>query len=180
MDPLNMCGIKRVSSTLAKEWIKECNVCFITFTPQDMQTREICGIPQYHLPKPNNIQSEKNLEYFESFIKENKIDVLLHQHSNIDEFTELCVKVKKLTNVKLVTVRHFAITHNNDTIKHSFFIKNRLNKHPLVYLKELLFFIKFHLFKKRENTETDKKRFRYIIHNSDKLILLSNTSVDEV
>ena len=180
MDPLNMCGIKRVSSILAKEWIKECNVCFIAFTPKEKQIKEISGIPQFHFPEPNNILSEKNQEYFVSFIKEFKIDVLLHQQSDIDEFTELCVKVKELTNVKLVTTRHFAITHNNDTIKHSFFIKHRLNKSPLTYLKEFLLFIRFHLYKKRKNTETDKKRFRYIINNSDKFVLLSNHFVNEI
>ena len=180
MEPLNMCGIKRVSSILAKEWIKECNVCFMTFTPEDKQIREICGIPQYHFPEPNDILSEKNVEYFISFIKETETDIILHQHSNIDEFTELCIKVKELTNVKLVTVRHFAITHNNDTIRRAFFIKNKLDKSPLAYLKDVLFFIRFHMYKKRKNTEVEKRQLSFIIDNSDKFVLLSNNFVDEI
>ena len=180
MDPLNMCGIKRVSSILAKEWAKEYNVRFITFSPKEKQIKEICGIRQFHFPEPYNILSEKNIEYFISFIKETKTDIILHQHSNIDEFTDLCVRAKEVTNVKLVTVRHFAITHDNDIIKHSFFIKNRLKKSPLAYLKEFLLFIRFHLYKRRKNSETDKKRFSFIINNSDKFVLLSNNFVDEI
>ena len=55
MEPRYICGIKKVSATLAKEWIQEHNVYFLAFQPLDNLVNEISGIPQYHLPEPNDI-----------------------------------------------------------------------------------------------------------------------------
>lgn len=180
MEPQNICGIKRVSSILAKEWNKEHNVYFIAFSPSDYQIKKIDKTPQHHFPVPENILDKKNLDFFKSFIKENKIDIILHQHSENQPFTELCFKVKEQTGVKLITTRHLAINHNEDITKHAFFIKYKLQKSPIAWLKDLLFFIRYYLYKGRRNIKNDNRLYKHIISNSDKFVLLSDSFVKEL
>ncbi len=179
-DPQFIGGIKRVSSILAKEWIKECGVCFLCISPADNQIKDICGIPQYHLPEDVNIVSDKNLDYFVRFINEKKIDIILHQHSENKAFTELCVRAKQNTKAKLVTTRHFAITHNDDSHRRAFFIKYKLQASPTAWLKDLLFFSKYHLYKRWKCIKEDKQLYEYLIKNSDKFVLLSKKIIKDL
>lgn len=170
-------GIKRVSSILAKEWIKECNVCFLAFSPKDNQVKEIEGIPQYHFPLPENILVEENVDYFTKFIKKHNIDIILHQHSDNVQFTELCIRVAKKENIKLITSLHFAITHKNDIAKRAMFIKYKLGASPIAWIKDFVLFIKFHLYTKHKNTQEDNLVYRNLIEHSSKLVLLSPTFI---
>lgn len=173
-------GIKRVSSILAKEWIKSNNVYFLGISPVDNQIKEICGIPQTHMPVPGEINSDKNLDFFIRFVNENKIDIILHQHSDNLSFTELCINVKKQTGIKLITTRHFAISHNEDITKHAFFIKYKLQKSPIAWLKDFLFFIKYYIYKGKCNIISENRFYKYLISNSDKFVLLSDSFVEEL
>ncbi len=175
--PQFTCGIKRVSSTLAKEWDKDCNVYFITISPIDEQFKEMNGIPQFHLPEPNNVLSKKNFEFFTTFIREKKIDIILNQHSENIDFTKLCAQVAKMMNIKLVSTLHFSITHKNDTIKNAFFIKYKLGNSPIAWLKDFIIFIKFHLYTKHKNIKEDCRLYRNLIESSSKIILQSKTHI---
>ena len=177
MVPLYICGIKRVSSHLAKKWAEICNVCFITFSPLDHQIKEINGIPQYHFPNPQNILANENVDYFNTFIKEHEIDIILHQHSENREFTELCIRVSQNENIKLVTILHFAITHKNDIAKKAMFIKHKLGTSPIAWIKDAIFFLKYHLCIKYRNTREDRFLYRNLIENSSRLVLLSPTFI---
>lgn len=170
-------GIKRVSSILAKEWIKECDVCFLAFSPKDNQVKEIDGIPQNHFPIPENVLANENVDYFTTFVRENKIDIILHQHSENAQFTELCIRVANKENIKLITSLHFAITHKNDIAKRAMFIKYKLGASPIAWIKDFVLFIKFHLYTKHKNTQEDNLVYRNLIEHSSKLVLLSPTFI---
>lgn len=173
-------GIKRVSSILAEEWVKDCNVYFMAISPTDNQVKDICGIKQCHLPVPEDILSEKNLHFFIDFVKEKSIDIILHQHSESQPFTELCIKVKKNTGAKLITTRHFAITHEIDIINNSFFIKHKLKISPIAWIKDFIFFHKYYLLKKRRIIKQNYLSYKFIIENSDRFVLLCNSYIKEL
>ena len=177
MAPQYICGIKRVSSHLAKKWSETCNVYFVTFSPQNNQIKEIDGIPQYHFPNSQEILTNENIDYFTAFVKKNNIDIILHQHSDIADFTELCAKVANKEKIKLVCTLHFAITHKNDITKESFFIKYKLGKSPSAWVKDLLLFTKFHLHTKHKNKKEDSRLYHNLINKSSKLVLLSPSYV---
>ena len=170
-------GIKRVSSILAKEWVKECNVYFLAFSPRDNQVKNIEGIPQYHFPIPEDILAKENADFFTTFVRENKIDIVLHQHCDNTQFTELCINVIKKESIKLITTLHFSINHKNDSAKKAFFIKYKLGKSLIVWIKDSLFFIKYHLYTKHKNTKEDHIAYQKLIENSSKLVLLSPTFI---
>lgn len=177
MEPRYICGIKRVSSHLAKKWSKVCNVCFITFSPRNKQIKEIGGILQYHFPNPQNILADENIDYFTAFVRNNNIDIILHQHCDIPDFTELCARVAGKERIKLVSTLHFAPTHKNDIARKSFFIKYRLGKSPIAWIKDLLLFSKYHLYTKHKNTREDNRNYRNLINHSDKFVLLSTSYI---
>lgn len=170
-------GIKRVSSILAKEWIRECDVCFLAFSPKDNQIKEINGISQYHFPIPENILAEENIDYFTAFVRNNNIDIILHQHCDIPDFTELCARVAGKEKIKLVSTLHFAPTHKNDIARKSFFIKYKLGKSPIAWIKDLLLFSKYHLYTKHKNIREDNRNCRSLINHSDKFVLLSTSYI---
>ena len=170
-------GIKRVSSILAKEWIKVCNVYFLAFSPKDNQVKDIEGIPQYHFPVPEDILANENVDYFTKFVKENKVDIILHQHSDNAQFTELCIRVSQNENIKLITTLHFSITHKNDIAKKVMFIKYKLGASPVAWIKDAIFFFKYHLYIKSQNTREDCFLYRNLIENSSRLVLLSPTFI---
>ncbi len=173
MEPQYICGIKRVSSCLAKKWLETCNVCFITFSPQNNQIKEIEGIPQYHFPNPQDILANENIDYFNTLVEKNNIDIILHQHCNIPEFTELCANVAERKNVKLISTLHFAPTHKNDIAKNIFFIRYKLNKSLIAWIKDLLLFSKYHTYTKHKNRKEDCRIYHDLIKKSSKLVLLS-------
>ena len=177
MEPQYMCGIKRVSSTLANEWIKEYNVYFITFSPVDNQIKEVNGIQQFHFPVSEDILAKENVDYFTTFVKEKKIDIILHQHCDVQEFTELCIRVAQKENVKLVTTLHFSITHKNDIAKRNFLIKHKLGKSVINWIKDFAFLCKYHLYKKYKNEKEYYRLYKNLISNSDKFVLLSTNYI---
>ncbi len=173
-------GIKRVSSILAKEWVNECNIYFIAVSPSNNKVFEIKGIPQFHLPEYQNILSIQNVEFFTAFIEERGIDIILHQHSECETLTELCTIVKKKTGTKLVITRHFAVTYNNDILRHSFFNKYKLQQSMTAWLKDFALFLKFHLIKGKKNIKKGNAMFRLFIDNSDKFVLLSKSHIKDL
>ena len=170
-------GIKRVSSILAKEWIKGCNVYFLAFSHKNNQIKHIEGIPQYHFPVPEDILANDNVDYFTKFVKENKVDIILHQHSDNALFTELCIRISQNENIKLITTLHFSITHKNDIAKKAMFIKHKLGASPIAWIKDAIFFLKYHLCIKYRNTRKDRFLYRNLIENSSRLVLLSPTFI---
>lgn len=179
-NPKFACGIKRVSSTLAKEWSKKCNVYFIGISPIDQQFKEMSGIQQFHLPNPDNILSENNIKFLVTFVKDKEIDIILNQNSENFHITQLCAKVTQETGVKLVSTVHFSITHKHDTIKEAFFIKYKLGKAPIAWLKDLIFYAKFHLYTKHKNNKEDYLLYRHLIDCSSKVVLLSPTFIPQL
>lgn len=180
MVPQYICGIKRVSSHLAKKWSETYNVYFVAFSPQNNQIKEIEGIPQYHFPNPQNILADENLDYFTAFIKKNNIDIILHQHCDIVDFTELCVKVAQRKKIKLVNTLHFAPTHKNDVLKESFFIRYKLGKSPCAWIKDLILYSKYHLYAKHKNNKENSRLYHDLIKKSSRLVLLSPSYVHNI
>lgn len=176
-NPLFTCGIKRVSSILAKEWSKTCNVFFIAIAPIDKRFKEMNGIPQFHLPEPDNILSDANLDFFTTFVKEKNIDIILNQHSENIHITNLCAQVAKKTDAKIVSTVHFSITHKHDTIKEAFFIKYKLGKSPIAWLKDFGIFVKYHLYTRHKNNKEDCLLYRNLFDSSSKIVLLSPTFI---
>ena len=68
-------------------------------------------------------------------------------------------------------------TYKNDTAKNALFIKYKLGKSPIAWIKDFILFIKFHFYTKYKNTKEENLVYCKLIEHSSKLVLLSPTFI---
>ena len=169
-------GVKRVSSILGNEWKKEGHVVqFMTYlSGSDLRFDNIEGIVQCFLPNNSVIVCSENFDYFVQIVRENKIDIILHQFTDSEELTRLCAKVKKETGVKLISTLHFSITHLNDIAKEMFFVKYRLGSNLINYLRDVLLWGNYWLRNRRKIAKENRRKLLNAYNLSDKVVVLSD------
>lgn len=174
--PKFICGVKSVSSILGKEWQKEGHsVQFMTFIcNSDLRLPDILGIKQTIFPNLDVIDCVENQQYFIKYVKDNKIEVILHQFADSEELTRLCAKVKKETGVKLISTLHFSITHLNDIAKEMFFVKYRLGSNPINYLCDTLLWGNYWLRNRKKIAKENRRKLLNAYNLSDKVVVLSD------
>lgn len=172
-------GVKRVSSILGNEWKKGWDVVqFMTYlSGSDLRFDNIEGIVQCFLPNNSVIDCSENIAYFVEYVRENKIDIILHQFADSEELTRLCAKVKKETGVKLISTLHFSITHLNDIAREMFFVKYRLGNNPINYLRDLLLWGNYWLRNRRKISKENRRKLLEAYLCSDKVMLLSENYI---
>ena len=172
-------GVKRVSAILAKQWIEcGCNVRFLCYTAgSDMRFGEIEGIKQDFLPNGNVIDCEENVEFFVNYVKEQNIDIVINQFVDSFEMTRLCVKVKELTSVKLISSLHFSVNSLNDIAKEMFFVKYRLGNNPINYLKDAVLWCNYWLRGRRRIASENRQKLLEAYQGSDRVMLLSENYI---
>lgn len=172
-------GVKRVSSILGNEWKKGGDVVqFMTYlSGSDLRFDNIEGIVQNFLPNNRVIDCTENFDYFVQIVRENKIDIILHQFADSEELTRLCAKVKKETGVKLISTLHFSITHLNDIAKEMFFVKYRLGSNPINYLRDVLLWGNYWLRNRKKIAKENRQKLLEAYQCSDKVMLLSENYI---
>lgn len=172
-------GVKRVSSILGNEWKKEGHVVqFMTYlSGSDLRFDNIEGLVQNFLPNNRVIDCTENFDYFVQIVRENKIDIILHQFADSEELTRLCAKVKKETGVKLISTLHFSITHLNDIAKEMFFVKYRLGSNPINYLRDVLLWGNYWLRNRKKIAKENRQKLLEAYQCSDKVMLLSENYI---
>lgn len=169
-------GIRSVSLILADLLQNKRNsICFVSLKSESSDYGN-GSKSQYILPIFDVVCSDENIEYFANFIIENKIDILINQHADNWMETQLCVKVKELTGVKLISALHFSPKHDIDVVNNSFFIKYKLNSIKDYILNFLLWF-RWWVYKRNIVYRNLCESLRYCYDNSDKLVLLSERHI---
>ena len=168
-------GIKRVCVSLSPQWILQgINVCFLCVGDRKKMFDSVAGIPQVHLPEPDDLSSSVNKVFLRRFIQERSIDILFNPFMDCKEATRLCFEVSKSCNVKLVTAWHFSPTHFIDIVDNSFFIRYKNGNTLRRYLIDSLLWIKWKLWNRPKTLHTWSKYFDECIKNSDAMVFLSN------
>ncbi|WP_295937766.1 glycosyltransferase [uncultured Alistipes sp.] len=175
-------GIRRVSAILGNEWRAAGHtVCLLSFCTSTLRLDRVESLPQYFLPDTGRINSPGNLAFFADFVSRGSIDIVLNQFGGDAEMSELCRGVRHLTQVKLVSALHFAVTHQEDVAKSAFFALLKM-RYPLTgkgrlktFADEILFYVNYRLRGKRLR----KRRFRETVVRSydasDAFVLLSGS-----
>lgn len=169
----NYGGLDRVTEILTDYFTKqEIKVYYLSFTKRP----EADGERQYYLPDSYNFSSKENISYYNRFLKEKKIDVLINQEGNVNIWLPCALENKLI----YLTVLHFAPNYIPD-----YYFKNRISKLNLpVYLKKtletlvcktiinkcLLNYLRFKL----------KRNYQFHLRNCDRFILLSDRFKSEM
>lgn len=175
-------GIKRVTSILAKEWIKMGNnVLYLTFCNNvkryDPKYNSFEGINQFFISNNENIESELNLEN----IKKNKINtfstIILNPHVEDEILAKFSIFLKNKLKAKLVQALHFHPNFEDDIIKKSFFSNYRfkgLNPLKQSFIDSLLS-LRYYIYGREKKLNSQSEYLTYIYNSSDTFIALSDS-----
>lgn len=116
-------GIAQVTQSLGEEFVSEGhNVYFLSA----LNTVSSDNVKQYYLPV-QLIKSKKNEEYFQSFLKTYKIDVIINQNGTSPKSNEAIIWGEK-ANIPVITV-----LHNSLFGIYGIHQKKLLRFHPVIY-----------------------------------------------
>lgn len=172
-------GVERVSSILAHEWEQMgISVIFLSQSQTQSEVNYSPIVKQYYLPNSDVVFSPANTEYAIEVLRENKIDVILNQSSNHDEFSHFLTYLKEILNLKLVSSYHYAPLCNITAQQNNFFILSKMGFRPSQIILHCISSILFFLFKKNRMHCQEKHYYSQLYHNSDAIVVLSKHYLD--
>jgi glycosyltransferase involved in cell wall biosynthesis len=162
----NYGGLDRVTEILADYFT--CQGASVYYLSQLRRT-DIANERQYFLPNRNKLKSKENIEYYNRFLQEKNIDILINQEGNVN--ISLPIVNKKILYITTLHFNPDYITDNHferkfQTSFYPVFVKNILlalfrvafvKKAALVYLRNKL-----------------SRNYQFHIKNSDAFVLLSD------
>ncbi len=167
-------GVERVSSLLARQWrAAGADVTFLAQYHGNGPEEYEPEAPQLFLPRPDSALAPENVEYFASIVRDNNIDILLNQAANIPDFTELCVRVREITGVRLVSVLHFSPDVRLSIMKANFFVRIKLGRSVKAWAGALLLWAYYKLYKFRLMRKEEGAAYSRLYEGSDAVVLLS-------
>lgn len=142
------------------------NLFYMAYTP----TLKNGSIESVFLPSKSENATTENISYVNEFIRNNKIDIIINEGGNTDSIYLLSHKnIDK--RVKIITHLHFDVCGDIKTFYNSLYlpIKNTPLKTKFI---NTLKWIKAP-FNKYYALKNKKARYKYMLDNSDKVVLLS-------
>lgn len=169
-------GIERVSVSLAEGLISRgIEVLFVACRKSPYSKEYQLPARQIFLPDATDY-SERNVEALCKIVNEEKIDILLNQNSHSELYNKTCKETKLRTNVKLISVLHFA--PNMRLISN----RNLFNIRDFGPLKNIEFAARYicTIFPFRYLTMMSQKRLLKNLYKcSDKVVLLSEKFIQQ-
>ncbi len=167
-------GVQRVTSTLAKEFIKKRMKVQYLILAHGSQT-EIDGVIQYFLPLKNRVLSRENIEFVRKLIIEKEINVIINQAGIYKKSIAFLSAITPDKGVKTYTVHHNCIACLQNSYE-NIIMSNALYRKILKFLNFKFFWkilkyinkIKYSLY------------FKNAIKVSNKLVLLSPHFIPEL
>lgn len=163
-------GVAAVSKTLIQGFTKHGHVCYAV-SALNIENDDINN--QYYLPiSTTNVDNSENRQWFQQFVKEKQIDIVINQNALQPSIPEWAIFWSKGFPVKIITVYH-------NCLFPMFSCKNkRLNSNIIVktfHLKPVLDTLWHHLFRLKY-----RRKFRRSIKLSDKVVMLSQKYFPEL
>lgn len=128
----------------------------------------------FFLPDIEGI-SQRNINYVNNFCKEYYIDVIINEAGNTDDV--YLMSKQHIHGVKIITQLHFCPYQNFKYYYRSTHLPISL-RHPAKAIVNMLKWIKVP-FNKRMHWRNMQARYRYLYENSDKVVVLSPSYINE-
>lgn len=169
----NSGGVQRVTSTLAKEFIKKGNnVYYMSFSRGVEEIIE--GVNQYYLPNGKDFNNIQNIDYFKNILNKTEIDIIINQIGFILKDLKF-IKDNITSKIKIITVHHNCLKCLNDQY-HNIYISTLKSKRlDKIFNNKIGWYLLKKLHKFRFSNE-----IKETIYLSDKVVLLSDKFIPEV
>jgi glycosyltransferase involved in cell wall biosynthesis len=164
-------GVERVSEILALEFQRLGHNVFFLAGNKSFYSKKYDPIVTQKILKDSSVlNSISNIDEFNSFLVEKKINIIINQAGNIKEFSSLCFKAaEKYKKAKVLTVVHIDPTYRFTSLFDlSYSVLSSKKKYKNL-IRLLLIPYRFLKIYKHEN-----KLYNFIYDNSDLVVLLSN------
>ncbi|MCC8149667.1 glycosyltransferase [Akkermansia sp.] len=167
-------GVESVSHLLAQALTERGHrVIFVADSRAGKEARYVPAAESFFLPEGGHPESLRNVSFLADLIRQQAIDVVLNQAANIGPFSRLWDEVKKRTDIRLVSAIHFAPLYNIQAAAANFFILPVLGRNPVRWCRNILLWLRFHLYQKKKMKRAEASFYRERYRNSDAVVMLS-------
>lgn len=167
-------GVERVSCNLAEKWKEQGHEVIALCLSRDGREMHESRYREYFLPKPDDIEAHENLVFVENCLNEEKMDVLLNQVIVEPSFAKVCISAARSCGVKVVSCMHYDIYQHVKDVENSFFIPEKNGYHPTNWCRDVLLWLRFQLYRKRQLRLEAERLMKQSADQSDALVLLSH------
>lgn len=167
-------GVERISCNLAEKWIKAGHEVIALCLRRDGREVHHSRYREYFLPSPNDVDAQENRLDVEQCLKEEKVDILLNQVIVEPDFAEVCISAARSCGVKVVSCMHYDIYQHVKDVENSFFIPEKNGYHPTNWCRDILLWLRFRLYRKRQLIRKAENMMKQSAEQSDALVLLSH------
>lgn len=173
-------GIENVTHILCKSLVERGYniICVSQVNTQRGGYTPACK--ELFFPEAESFNNEANRHFFKSIIQKYNIDIIINQNSVDTQSVEFCNRIKgEFPRIKIITPLHFDLFYEQKAIVNNFFIKIKNGSKLSSWIKDLLFFSKYHLYKKYEIAQSVKDKLKDIAQVSDYIVFLSQGAKEE-
>lgn len=172
-------GVERISCNLAEKWIEAGHEVIALCLRKDGREVHSSRYPEYFLPKSDEIAAPENQVFIEHCIRSEKVDILLNQVIVEPTFAEVCISAAQSCGVKVVSCMHYDIYQHVKDVENSFFIPEKNGCHPTSWCRDVLLWLRFQLFRKRQLMCEAERQMKQSAAQSDALVLLSHGAMHQ-
>lgn len=173
-------GIENVTYLLSKSFIERGHkvICVSRINSQKGVYTPVCK--ELFCPDATSFANETNWNFLKSTIEKYHIDIIVNQDSKDKQTIKLCKKAKDIfPKIKIVTPLHFDLFYEEKGITNNFFIRIKNGNKLSVWIKDISFFFRYHLYKKYKTAKRVKKELTLIAQSSDFVVFLSQGAKEE-
>ncbi|MDO5463802.1 MAG: glycosyltransferase [Akkermansia sp.] len=167
-------GVERISCNLAEKWIDAGHEVIALCLRKDGREEHESRYREYFLPKPDEMTTLENQVYIEQCILEEKVDILLNQVIVEPAFAKVCISAARSCGVKVVSCMHYDIYQHVKDVENSFFIPEKNGWHLTNWCRDVLLWLRFRLYRKRQLIRRAESFMKQSADQSDALVLLSH------
>ena len=172
-------GVERVTDILSRHLINRGYSVFYLSSEQRCSNFDF-PVKQFYFPT-SIYYSQKNIDYYNSFLLENKIDIVINQNGS-EQAAFLYLNIKNRSNVKIISVIHtnplVGFRHHQYALIPlwvSFSLRDVCE-----YLMKLLLFPLRYIYRTLAQLHKLKSQYSYVTQNSDVVLLLSNNYIKDM
>lgn len=162
-------GVQRVSHVLGNYFMSNGHKVYY-LSLEKKTTNNFNDSNQYNLPNSHSFLIKENIVFFESFLVDNQIDLVINQGGNDIKSTKMAVHAKN------VNVKFFSVIHNSILSSINNFRYSKSKFFTLCFFKFKFFdllILKLYWFKY-------KQHYELLYEKSDKILLLSDSYKKEL
>lgn len=168
-------GVERVSTFLANKLTEQGHkVIFIAYYLSPFSKKYNPIVKQYFLPIKMNIVCQQNIDAFKNIVLEENIDIILNQAGNILDFSNLCIRVKEITGIKLISAIHTDPDYRLKSLNKFSELTFIQWFNPLVIRRKLLYSKR-----KKKILKQESELYAGIYKNSNATVLLSKNFIPD-